>query len=104
MLFLSVLFWFVCFPSPAVVSALLRWPRRQSKYRITQFIVSCGQGGIITMLLRRGIGNTETRKLFTDAFFRGRFWPPKPSSASASHFGIVSMDGHQIGRPVRMHT
>ena len=31
MLFLSVLFWFVCLPSPAVVSALLRWPRRQSK-------------------------------------------------------------------------
>jgi len=56
------------------------------------------------MLLRRGIGNTETRKLFTDAFFRGRFWPPKPTSASASHFGILSMDGHQIGRPVRMHT
>src|SRR5437660_10730092 len=67
-------------------------------------MVPVGLEAPITMLLRRGIGNTETRKLFTDAFFSvGRFGPPKPTSASASHFGIVSMDGHQIGRPVRMH-
>jgi len=67
-------------------------------------MVPAGMEASIIMLLRRGIGNTETRKLFTDACFRGRFWPPKPTSASASQFGIVSMDGHQIGRPVRMHT
>src|SRR5439155_499954 len=65
-------------------------------------MVPAGMEASIIMLLRRGVGNTETRKLFTDAFFRGRFWPPKPTSASASHFGIVSMDGHQIRRPVRM--
>src|SRR5947207_2375847 len=63
-------------------------------------MVPAGMEASITMLLRRGIGNTETRKLFTDTFFRvGRFWPPKPTSALSEPLRY-SVSWMAITRPV----